>query len=125
MYGIFEREVWPTIQEMDPLFKLHLLGLRPQSDSTNCGLWVLWAIEIWKKYLNENDATPLQRYLTEYASKDRITDMGHPNDAHMNSNSSVRINEHYILTRKKELRTHHTKDHQPKGPNDVHCPPRA
>ena len=44
MHGVFEREVWPTIQGINPDFELHLLDVRPQSDGVNCGLWALWAV---------------------------------------------------------------------------------
>jgi hypothetical protein len=115
--GVFVRDIWPTIQGMDPNYELHLLGFSPQSDSVNCGVWVLWAVAVWKEYITHHSHTPLRTYFWEQASRDQLTSLGP-----MTPSSAVELNEQFIHARKRILRVSIPRDSDPRT-REVAFPP--
>ena len=68
-------------------------------------MWVLWAIEMWGKYRQLAGLKPsLEEFLVKGAGEVRVVDMGHINDAHLNTEAAIALNLHFIQERKRQLR---------------------
>ena len=115
--GVFVKDIWPTIQGMDPNYELHMLGFSPQSDGVNCGVWVLWAVAVWKEYITHHSRTPLRAYFWEQASRDQLTSLGPTAPS-----SAVELNEQFIHARKRILRVSIPRDSDPRT-REVAFPP--
>ena len=108
LYGPLERDVWPVFQGHDSVYTLHRIHFNPQSDHVNCGVWVLWAVGTWVKYLREEPSgfANFPDYLLQEAATSRIRDLGHINAAHhTNTLATLNSNLDFIHTMKLHLRS--------------------
>jgi hypothetical protein len=64
----FSYDTFSLLQMCFPTYEVTDLKLKLQTDSTNCGLWILFMAFAWKKYTHQNNI-PLTRHINNEMEK--------------------------------------------------------
>jgi hypothetical protein len=73
LHNTFRNNVWKKVSKLFPSVHLTDLILTTQTDVVNCGVWVIWAAEVWVAHVRQKDTRPFQGSLVARAMAAGLT----------------------------------------------------